>query len=46
VSGSINYDPATDQWNGPFTIAIEDQDGNEVFSDNGTMSGTRITPGP
>jgi hypothetical protein len=43
VSGEVKYDPKTDHWNGPFTIALVDQSGSEVFADTGTMIGTRIT---
>ncbi len=46
VNGEIKYDAQEDQWSGPFTIKLVDQDGNEVFSDTGTMSGTRIGARP
>ncbi len=46
VNGQVNYDPHTDTWNGPFTIHIEDQDGNVIFDDTGTMNGTRIRVAP
>jgi hypothetical protein len=46
VSGEVNFDPRKDTWNGPFTIKIVDQDGNEVLSDTGTMDGTRISAAP
>ncbi len=46
VSGTVEYDADADQWNGPFTISVVDQDGNEVLSDTGTMSSTRITARP
>jgi hypothetical protein len=42
VSGIANYNPDTDQWTGPFTIILVDQDGNEVLSDTGMMTGSRI----
>jgi len=43
VSGKVKYDPKTDQWTGPYTIVLVDQDGNETFSDSGTMNATRIS---
>jgi hypothetical protein len=46
VNGELKYDAKVDQWNGPFTIQLIDQDGKEVFSDTGTMSGTRIGARP
>jgi hypothetical protein len=45
VSGQVNYAPKTDTWSGSFTIHIEDQDGNTLLDDTGTMNGTRITAG-
>jgi hypothetical protein len=46
VNGELNYDAQVDQWSGPFTIQLVDQDGNEVFSSTGTMSGKRIGARP
>jgi hypothetical protein len=42
VSGNYKVDPKNDRWHGTFTIKLVDQDGNELFSDHGTMDGTRI----
>lgn len=44
VNGILHYTPATDQWNGPFTIKVVDQSGLEVLSDTGTIVSTRILP--
>lgn len=46
LNGTANYVAASDTWNGPFTIKVIDQDGTEIFSDTGTMKGTRIKAGP
>jgi hypothetical protein len=46
VDGELNYDAQVDQWKGSFSIKLVDQAGNEVLSDTGTMSGTRITATP
>jgi hypothetical protein len=46
VSGTVEYDPQVDQWNGPFTITLVDQDGNTALDDTGTMTGTRISAAP
>jgi len=46
INGKLKYDAQEDQWSGPFTIKLVDQDGNEVLSDTGTMSGTRIGARP
>ena len=43
LNGQVNYDPQADTWSGPFTIHIEDQDGNVIFDDTGTMNSTRIS---
>jgi len=46
LNGQVNYNPKADTWSGPFTIHIEDQDGNVIFDDTGTMDSTRITAEP
>jgi hypothetical protein len=46
LNGKVTYEAKVDQWSGPFTIRLVDQDGNEVLSDTGTMSGTRIAVQP
>ena len=42
VVGTVQYNPKTDSWSGPFKIQAHDPDGNLVLDDTGTMSGTRI----
>jgi hypothetical protein len=42
VVGKLEYDPRADNWSGPFKIQVFDPDGNEIFADRGTFSGTRI----
>jgi hypothetical protein len=46
INGELKYDAQVDQWSGPFSIKLVAQDGNEVLSDTGTMSGTRIGARP
>jgi hypothetical protein len=46
INGELKYDAQVDQWSGPFSIKLADQAGNEVLSDTGTMSGTRIAVQP
>ena len=46
VNGELNYDSKLEVWDGPFTIEIVDQAGNEVLSDTGTMNATRIVASP
>jgi len=42
VVGKLQYDARADNWRGPFKIQVFDPDGNEIFFDRGTFSGTRI----
>jgi hypothetical protein len=42
VVGKLEYDPHADHWSGPFKIQVFDPDGNELFVDRGTFTGTRI----
>jgi len=42
VAGTLEYDAGADTWQGPFTIQIRDDKGNEVAADHGKFSGARI----
>lgn len=42
VVGSLDYNADQDTWTGPFNIEVYDTDGNIIFADQGTLSGTRI----
>jgi hypothetical protein len=42
VVGTLQYNVAQDNWTGPFKIEVFDPNGNLVFSDRGTFTGTRI----
>ena len=46
INGDLEYDAQIDQWSGPFTIKLVDQDGNVALEDTGTMSGQRIGARP
>lgn len=46
VSGTANYNPKTDTWNGPITVKAVDKDGNVILDDTGTMNSTRIAAQP
>ena len=42
VVGTLEYDAGQDTWTGPFKIDVFDAGGNVIFTDQGTLSGTRI----
>ena len=42
VVGTLQYDPRTDTWRGPFRIHVFGPDGAEFFTDSGMASATRI----
>jgi hypothetical protein len=42
VVGKLGFDAHADNWSGPFKIQVLDPDGNELFADRGTFTGTRI----
>lgn len=42
VVGTLEYDAGQDTWTGPFKIEVYDTSGNVIFSDRGTLTGTRI----
>ena len=42
IVGKLEYEARTDNWRGPFKIQVFDPDGNEIFADRGTSTGTRI----
>jgi hypothetical protein len=42
VVGTLEYDAGLDTWTGPFKIEVYDTSGNVIFSDRGTLTGTRI----
>jgi len=46
ISGTVHYDAATDSWHGPNHLDVFDPSGRIVFSDTGTLSGTRIAIEP
>lgn len=46
ISGTVHYDAATDSWQGPNYLEVYDPSGSIVFSDTGTLSGTRIAVEP
>jgi len=46
VSGTVHYDAATDSWQGPNQAVFTDASGSTVFTDTGTLSGTRIAIEP
>ena len=42
VVGTLNIDSGKDSWSGPFKIDVFDANGQVIFTDNGTLSLTRI----
>ncbi|MFN8491769.1 MAG: ester cyclase [Caldilineaceae bacterium] len=46
ITGTVNYDPATDSWQGPNHLDVFDPSGTLVFSATGELSGTRIAVEP
>ena len=42
VVGTLEYDAGQDTWTGPFKIDVFDPSGNVIFTDRGTLTGTRI----
>ena len=42
VRSQIHLTPGGDEWSGTFEVDILDPDGNVLFTDSGTVSGTRI----
>ena len=42
VRSQIQLEPGGDEWRGTFEVDIFDPDGNVLFTDSGTVSGTRI----
>ena len=42
VVGTLQLDAAQVKWSGPFRVDVSDPGGNLVFTDSGTLTGTRI----
>lgn len=42
VRSQIQLEPGGDEWSGTFEVDIFDPDGSVLFTDSGTVSGTRI----
>lgn len=42
VVGTLQIDATQVKWSGPFRVDVFDPNGNAVFTDSGTLTGTRI----
>ena len=42
IVGTLQYSIAQDNWTGPFKVEVFDPNGNLIFADRGTFTGTRI----
>ena len=42
VVGTLQVDATQAKWSGPFRVDVSDPNGNLVFTDSGTLSGSRI----
>ena len=46
VIGTVQYDAATDSWQGPNQAELTDPSGSTIFTDTGVISGTRLAIEP